>query len=135
MTNAFVHASMDRDVYMRMPKGYQKRRTILKLQKALYGLRTSPLLWQKEFTTALKACGYQTGPHELCCSIKGDIASLTTFFLVPCRRYNSRLPRQNFWRYYKSPKKQISPFAYSENLRFGYLPIIPLSSTATTHSP
>ncbi|CCE34925.1 uncharacterized protein CPUR_08864 [Claviceps purpurea 20.1] len=73
VTNAFVHASMDRDVYMRMPKGYQKRGTILKLQKALYGLRISPLLWQKEFTTTLKAIGFQVVPHEPCCLIKGGI--------------------------------------------------------------
>jgi hypothetical protein len=35
VTNTFVHASMDRNVYMRMPKGYQKKGTILKVQKAL----------------------------------------------------------------------------------------------------
>ena len=44
VTNAFVHATIDRDIYMRMPRGYQKPGTILKLQKALYGLRISPLL-------------------------------------------------------------------------------------------
>ncbi|CCE27850.1 uncharacterized protein CPUR_01324 [Claviceps purpurea 20.1] len=60
VTNALVPASMDRDVYMRMPKGYRKKGTIVKLQKALYGLRISFLLWQKEFTTNLKASGFQT---------------------------------------------------------------------------
>ena len=50
ITNAFVHALLDREVYTRMPQGYRKPGTILKLQKALYGLQISPLLWQKEFT-------------------------------------------------------------------------------------
>jgi hypothetical protein len=45
VTNAFVHAAIDRGVYMRMPRGYQKTGTLLKVQKALYGLRISPLLW------------------------------------------------------------------------------------------
>lgn len=44
VTNAFVHATVDRDIFMRMPPGYQKPGTILRVQKALYGLRISPLL-------------------------------------------------------------------------------------------
>ena len=44
VTNAFVHATMDREIYMRMPRGYKKKGTILRVQKALYGLRISPLL-------------------------------------------------------------------------------------------
>ena len=58
VTNAFVHATMDREVYMRMPRGYQKPGTILQVNKALYGLRISPLLWQKEFTTTLQALDF-----------------------------------------------------------------------------
>ena len=53
VTNAFVHAAIDREIYMRMPNRYQKPGTILKVRKALYGLRISPLLWQREFTTTL----------------------------------------------------------------------------------
>ena len=58
VTNAFVHATMDREVYMRMPRGYQKPGTILQINKALYGLRISQLLWQKEFTTTLQALDF-----------------------------------------------------------------------------
>jgi len=79
VTNAFVHATMDREIYMRMPKGYQKRGIILKVQKALYGLRISPRLWQKEFTTTLKALGFISVPHEPCCMIKD---STIIFFYV-----------------------------------------------------
>jgi hypothetical protein len=59
VTNAFVHAAIDREIYMRMPKGYQKPGTLLKVQKALYGLRISPLLWQKEFTATLALIGFK----------------------------------------------------------------------------
>ena len=58
VTNAFVHAQLDREVYMRMPYGYQKPGTILKLQKALYGLRISPALWQRDFTATLTKLGF-----------------------------------------------------------------------------
>jgi hypothetical protein len=73
VTNAFVHASIDREIYMRMPQGYQKKGTILRVQKALYGLRVSPMLWQKEFTTTLKSLGFVVVPHEPCCMIKEGV--------------------------------------------------------------
>ena len=42
--NAFVNAKLDEEVYMKMPSGYRCTGTILKLDRALYGLRKSPLL-------------------------------------------------------------------------------------------
>jgi hypothetical protein len=79
VTNAFVHASIDREIYMKMPQGYQKKGTILKVQKALYGLKVSPMLWQKEFTTTLQSLGFIAVPHEPCCMIKD---SVIIFFYV-----------------------------------------------------
>ncbi|KAH5706327.1 RNA-directed DNA polymerase [Parastagonospora nodorum] len=73
VTNAFVHAAIDREIYMRMPRGYQKPGTLLKVQKALYGLRISPLLWQKEFTATLTSIGFQQIPQEPCCMIKDGV--------------------------------------------------------------
>jgi hypothetical protein len=73
VANAFVHASMDWVIYMRMPHGYQKPGTILRVNKALYGLRISPLLWQKEFTSTLKTLGFQSVLHEPCCMIRDGI--------------------------------------------------------------
>jgi hypothetical protein len=79
VVNAFVHAPIDQDIFMRMPRGYEKKGTILMLNKALYGLRISPLLWQKEFTKTLTQCGYKQVPHEPCCYIKNGIL---VFFYV-----------------------------------------------------
>ena len=73
VTNAFVHAVIDREIYMRMPRGYQKPGTLLKVQKALYGLRVSPLLWQKEFTATLAKIGFKQIPQEPCCMIKNGV--------------------------------------------------------------
>jgi hypothetical protein len=44
VTNAFVYALINRIVYIRMPKGYSVSGIVLKLNKALYSLRISPLL-------------------------------------------------------------------------------------------
>jgi len=42
--NAFVNAKLDEEVFMRMPPGHRRFGTVLKLNKALYGLRRSSLL-------------------------------------------------------------------------------------------
>jgi hypothetical protein len=61
--NAFVHANIDQDIFMRMPPGYRRAGWIVKLQKALYGLRRSPLLWQRELSESLKKIGFKQVPH------------------------------------------------------------------------
>lgn len=71
--NAFVNAKLEKDVFMRMPPGYRKFGKILELQKALYGLRESPLLWQRELTTTLQGLGFKTVAHEPCCMTKEGI--------------------------------------------------------------
>jgi hypothetical protein len=73
VANAFVHALIDRLVYMRMPRGYARPGTILQLDKALYGLRISPLLWQKDITEHLTSMGFLPVPHEPCCMIRDGV--------------------------------------------------------------
>jgi hypothetical protein len=77
--NAFVNAKLDSDVFMKMPPGHRRQGTILKLNKALYGLRKSPLLWQKELTRTLVDLGFTSIPHEPCCFIMGG---MIIFFYV-----------------------------------------------------
>jgi hypothetical protein len=71
--NAFVNANLDEDIYMRMPPGHKKPGTVLKLNKALYGLRRSPILWQRTLTSALKKIGYAAVPHEPCAFTKNGV--------------------------------------------------------------
>ncbi|KAF6517865.1 hypothetical protein HZS61_008144 [Fusarium oxysporum f. sp. conglutinans] len=80
--NAFVHATIDEDIYMEMPMGYRKKGRILKLRKALYGLRRSPLLWQKHFEKGLIRTGFQRVPGEDCCWLHGDI--IFFFYVDDC---------------------------------------------------
>lgn len=71
--NAFVNAELDKNVFMRMPPGHRKPGMILMLRKALYGLRESPLLWQRELTATLTELGFKPVPHETCCMTKGGV--------------------------------------------------------------
>ncbi|KID93530.1 reverse transcriptase, partial [Metarhizium majus ARSEF 297] len=77
--NAFVNCELDEVVYMRMPPGYEKCGRVLRLKKALYGLRRSPLLWQKELTKCLQELGFQPVPQEPCIMTKGPVI---VFFFV-----------------------------------------------------
>src|SRR4029077_20065317 len=77
--NAFVPADLDELVYMRMPPGFAIPGRVLRLNKALYGLRRSPLLWQTKFTATLKDLGFTEVPQEPCVVLKGGIIC---FFFV-----------------------------------------------------
>ncbi len=57
--NAFVHADLDETVFMRMPPGYGEQGKVLKLNRALYGLHRSPLLWQQKLTDEMKKLGFE----------------------------------------------------------------------------
>jgi hypothetical protein len=56
-----------------MPPGFRKAGLILKLLKALYGLRESPLLWQQELISTLEKLGFKRVPHEPCCMVQNGI--------------------------------------------------------------
>ena len=71
--NAFVNADLDEDVFMRMPPGHRRFGTILKLNKALYGLRRSPLLWQRTLSGALQKLGFKAVPHEPCAFTRNGV--------------------------------------------------------------
>ncbi|RMZ87426.1 hypothetical protein DV736_g5352, partial [Chaetothyriales sp. CBS 134916] len=79
IVNAFINALINEDTFMKLPPGYKKNGMILKLNKALYGLRVSPLLWQKELIKTLNELGYSQIPYEPCCFIK---AGVLIFFFV-----------------------------------------------------
>ena len=72
--NAFVHAKLlDETVFMRMPPGYAEQGKVLKLNKALYRLRRSPLLWQQKLTNKMTKLGYAEIPQEPCIVQKNGI--------------------------------------------------------------
>ena len=54
---------MSKPLYMKSPPGFKKTGIALQLLKALYELRESPLLWQKEISSTLIKLGYKKVPH------------------------------------------------------------------------
>ncbi len=60
--NAFVYADLDKTVFMKMPPGYDEQGKVLKLNRALYGLRRFPLLWQQKLIDEMKKLGFEETP-------------------------------------------------------------------------
>ncbi|PHH87415.1 hypothetical protein CDD83_8907 [Cordyceps sp. RAO-2017] len=77
--NAFTNSLLDEDVYVQFPDGYRRKGWVLKLLRALYGLRRSPLLWQKDLTAAFEKLGLKQSQEEPCLFTDNW---LTVFFFV-----------------------------------------------------
>ncbi len=73
VVNAFVHASLDETVFMRMPPGYGKQGKVFKLNRTLYGLRRSLLLWQQKLKDKMRKLGFEEILQEPCVVQKNGI--------------------------------------------------------------
>ena len=56
-TAAFIHAPIDEDVYVDMPRGFTEPGKVLKLRKSLYGLKQSPRNFFKFISQKLENVG------------------------------------------------------------------------------
>ncbi|KAF5470847.1 hypothetical protein F2P56_011335 [Juglans regia] len=64
MSNAFLHGTLDEEVYISQPKGYfnpQHPDYVCRLNKALYGLKQAPRAWFNRFSQ----CLLELGSHNL----------------------------------------------------------------------
>ncbi|PHH85744.1 hypothetical protein CDD83_11229 [Cordyceps sp. RAO-2017] len=85
--NAFLYSDLNKDhpVYARLSQGYvelgflksgESSAMVAELDKALYGLRESPLLWHNEISQALKEAGIERTGEEPCVFTNGKILVL-----------------------------------------------------------
>lgn len=77
--NAFTNSNMDENVWARLPPGYWKQGFCWKLMKALYGLRTAPILWYRLLKGILESLGFRAVLEDSCIFTNGRI---TLFFFV-----------------------------------------------------
>ena len=78
---AFLNASLEEEVYLRVPDGLTKQNTnqVMKLKRSLYGLKQAPRAWNEELTTTLKELNFEcieVDQSILKCQIEKDICFL-----------------------------------------------------------
>ena len=66
VTNAFLNAILDEEVYVQCPPGFTTPGMAWRLKRALYGLKTAPRAWFKELTSFLFTKGFKPVPEDPC---------------------------------------------------------------------
>jgi hypothetical protein len=77
-TAAFLHAPIDEDVYVEMPRGFSEPGKVLKLKKSLYGLKQAPRNFFQHLKNKLERIGFTSTLTTHCCSPL-DRSTSTTF--------------------------------------------------------
>lgn len=73
VTTAFLHGHLDETVFMKQPEGFVKvgeENKVLKLNKAIYGLKQSSRVWYKKVELVLENLDYNKSQFEPCIFIK-----------------------------------------------------------------
>jgi len=65
--SAFLNGDLKEELYVHQLPGFVipgKANKVLRLRKALYGLRQAPRAWNAKLDSTLKQMGFQQSPHE-----------------------------------------------------------------------
>lgn len=71
-SNAFVQATLDKEVYIKLPAGFegtsgeQASESVLSLNKSLYGLVDAPMYWYNHLVTKMDMVGLKPSPLDPC---------------------------------------------------------------------
>jgi len=75
VTTAFLHGTLEKPVYMGIPEGLVELTELGQdlndsyvccLKRSLYGLKVSPNLWYKKFSSVLRGLGFEAYPFQSC---------------------------------------------------------------------
>jgi hypothetical protein len=73
--SAFINDDLKEEVYVHQPPGFTisgKEGKVLRLRKALYGLRQAPQVWNAKLDSTLKGMGFGQSPHEAAIYRRGN---------------------------------------------------------------
>ena len=78
VTAAFLHADIEEgeEVYVKMPRGFERPGKVLKLKKTLYGLRQSPRAFWKYMVEKMEACGCMQSELDPCLFVSEHVIAV-----------------------------------------------------------
>jgi hypothetical protein len=71
-------------IWCELLDGFKIDGNCVKLNRALYGIRDSPLLWYDEFSRSLREAGLETSKEELCLYFTDDRKIMVLFYVDDC---------------------------------------------------
>jgi hypothetical protein len=77
--SAFLNGDLKEEVYVCQPPGFVvlgQEHKVLRLRKALYGLRQAPRAWNEKLDATLKRIGFHQSEHEHAMYRRGDSSSV-----------------------------------------------------------
>jgi hypothetical protein len=70
--SAFLNGDLKEEVYVHQPSGFAIPGKVLRLRKALYGLRQAPRAWNAKLDSTFKGMGFGQSPHEAAIYRRGN---------------------------------------------------------------
>ena len=81
--NAFLNADLpDPNTFMRLPEGYEQDGMVVRLKKALYGLKNSPREWNLELSNYLRKIGLRRSVLDACLFVLVDAGTVVLLLAV-----------------------------------------------------
>ena len=85
MKNAFLNGELDEEVFMDLPRGFERKHgenKVCRLRKSLYGLKQSPRAWFEHFGKVVKHYGYHQSQADHTMFFKHSSAGKIAILIV-----------------------------------------------------
>jgi hypothetical protein len=78
---AYLCGELNEEIFMRQPKGYEKRSLVCKLKKSIYGLKQSARCWNQKLHSVLVGLSFTQSKSDKCLYFK-DVNGKMLYVLI-----------------------------------------------------